>query len=434
MIKLQKSQHNKLAMCDMVKLLRTAFGRIPDSRASNTVHSLVDVLTSAFAVFALKYPSLLSFQEQTPMERHNLKQLFELEHKCSDSQMRRILDEISPDVLNPCFSACFNMLQQLKVLRSFLFRKKHLLLSVDGVHYFHSNKIKCKRCQVTHHKNGDISYQHSMLGAVLVHPQRREVFPLACQHISKQDGQSKNDCELNAAKRLLADLSQRYEKQPLVLITDALFANQPHLQEVLNKGWNFITSVKPTKHAHLFKRLETRLKIGRAKSFCLEDGPLTHYFAWANDLHLNQEGPLKVNFLYYEQRNPKTLKPLKFSWVTSFTLRKDNVYAIMRAGRSRWKIENETFNTLKNQGYHFNHNFGHGYNYLCNTLATMMMIAFLVDQMIQACSKNFRDIWQAAHAKIRLWERMRAIFSTVKLNSFDELTIRLAYLHLVKLE
>ncbi len=434
MINLQKTKQNKLAMCDMVKLLRKEFANIPDHRANNIVHKLVDILTSAFALFAFKYPSLLDFEQQTRFERHNLKQLFELEHNCSDTQMRRVLDLITPAQLNPCFTACFNKLQQLEVIKSFYFLKKQLLITVDGVHYFHSNKVNCKRCLVTKHKKGSLSYNHSMLGAVLVHPNRKEVFPMACQPIYKQDGQTKNDCELNAARRLIVDLDQRYQSQPLVLVGDALFANQPHLLQVLDNKWNFITSVKPTKHAHLFKRLEKRLELGRASTLVLEDNNITHYFAWANGLHLNQQGPLKVNFLYYEQRSSKNTEPLRFSWVTSFKLRKDNVYSIMKAGRSRWKIENETFNTLKNQGYHFKHNFGHGEDHLCNTLATIMMLAFLSDQMVQACSKNFRQVWAAAKAKIRVWEKMRAIFSTVKLNSFDELMIRLAYMYEVRLE
>ena len=40
----------------------------------------------------------------------------------------------------------------------------------------------------------------------------------------------------------------------------------------------------------------------------------------------------------------------------------------MRAGRAQCKIENETFNTLKNQGYNFQHNYGHGYQNLCSIM------------------------------------------------------------------
>jgi len=61
----------------------------------------------------------------------------------------------------------------------------------------------------------------------------------------------------------------------------------------------------------------------------------------------------------------------------------------MRAGHSRWKIENETFNTLKNLGYHFMHNFGHGKDHLSTMFAYLILMAFYVDQLIQACCHIF---------------------------------------------
>ena len=62
----------------------------------------------------------------------------------------------------------------------------------------------------------------------------------------------------------------------------------------------------------------------------------------------------------------------------------------MRAGRARWRIENETFNTLKNQGYHFEHNFGHGYQHLTTVLMHLMMLAFLMDQIQPRCGGLFQ--------------------------------------------
>ncbi len=63
----------------------------------------------------------------------------------------------------------------------------------------------------------------------------------------------------------------------------------------------------------------------------------------------------------------------------------------MRAGRARWRIENETFNTLKNQGYHFEHNYGHGNENLCSVMTMLMMLAFLIDQVQQLCCKVYQD-------------------------------------------
>ena len=99
----------------------------------------------------------------------------------------------------------------------------------------------------------------------------------------------------------------------------------------------------------------------------------------------------------------------------------------MRGGRARWKIENETFNTLKNQGYHFEHNYGHGHQHLSVVFAMVMMLAFLVDQTQQLCCALFRAVWAKLGSKRLLWERMRALFYDYRLESMRELLAALFY-------
>jgi len=122
----------------LVKELRSDFKQIPDHRAANVVHQLPDVLMSAYAIFALKYPSLLCFEQQSGLEQSNLKQLFGIDKVCSDAQMRRILDEVDPDHLQELFSRRFDLLKQTGLIADYRFLKKYLLFSVDGVHYFES--------------------------------------------------------------------------------------------------------------------------------------------------------------------------------------------------------------------------------------------------------------------------------------------------------
>jgi hypothetical protein len=99
----------------------------------------------------------------------------------------------------------------------------------------------------------------------------------------------------------------------------------------------------------------------------------------------------------------------------------------MRGGRARWRIENETFNTLKNQGYHFEHNDGHGYQQLLRVFAVLMMSAFLVDQVHQLCCPLFQAVWAKLGSKRRLWERMRALFYDYALASMGQLFETLFY-------
>ena len=117
---------------------------------------------------------------------------------------------------------------------------------------------------------------------------------------------------------------------------------------------------------------------------------------------------IQVKFIeYWEIKNDESKH---FSWITDFVITKDNVYDIMRAGRARWKIENETFNTLKNQSYNFEHNYGHGKINLSVNLALLMMLAFLVDQAQQLACSLFQAVLEKEGNKKKLWEDVRHLF------------------------
>ena len=137
-------------------------------------------------------------------------------------------------------------------------------------------------------------------------------------------------------------------------------------------------------------------------------------------------GPdLRINFIEYWEMG--ATKVQHFSWVTDLRVSPRNVYHLMRGGRARWKIENETFNTLKNQGYHFEHNYGHGTQNLSVVFAILMMLAFLVDQAQQLCCALFQAVWAKLGSKRLLWERMRSLFYTYHLHSMRELFEALFY-------
>jgi hypothetical protein len=98
--------------------------------------------------------------------------------------------------------------------------------------------------------------------------------------------------------------------------------------------------------------------------------------------------------------------------MTDFPITEQNVYALMRGARARWKVENETFNTLKTQGYHFEHNYGHGYQHLSTVLGSLMLLAFLIDQIQQLCCPQFQAALKKCKKRIRLWGRLRHWFLT----------------------
>jgi hypothetical protein len=169
-------------------------------------------------------------------------------------------------------------------------------------------------------------------------------------------------------------------------------------------------------------------RAGRVSYYDRDDAKtgLRHRFWFVSDVPLNEaNADLLVNFLECWEWDQDQVQ--HFSWVTDLRVNKGTVYQLMRGGRARWRIENETFNTLKNQGYHFEHNFGHGYQHLSVVFALLMMLAFLVDQVQQLCCPLFQAVWAKLGSKRRLWERMRALFSDYALDSMRQLFEALFY-------
>jgi hypothetical protein len=394
----------------LLKRVQKQFTKIPDTANFRSKIPLEDCLMSGLALFGLKMPSLLQFDEQLAGEkllRHNLKTLYGIEKAPCDTYLRERLDEVDPFLLRKSFNRVFAALQRQKVLERFEYYDKHYLISLDGTGCFSSHQVHCDSCCVKNHKDGSKTYYHQMLGAVLVHPDEKTVIPLAPEPILKRDGHKKNDCERNAAKRLLESLRREHPHLKMIIVEDALYANAPHINLINQLDMRYIIGVKPDDHAYLFEFVNA-VKMQEKEE--RRDGKI-HRYRWFNGAPLNDaNSDCSVNFLEYEETSAKG-KVQRFTWVTDIPLTPSTVRLVMRGGRARWKIENETFNTLKNQGYHFEHNFGHGYRNLSTVMAMLMFLAFLIDQAQETCCEFFQRALKKVKRKIRLWRKIQSLFT-----------------------
>ena len=418
---------NKLLCADgLFALMRAGFERVTSQRADNAKIWMPDALMSGFAMFSLKDPSLLAFDERRTTDS-NLRSIYGIEEVPGDTQMRTILDDVDPVEIRPVFRDVVRQLQQSKELGKFVFLGRSYLVSLDGTGYFSSKKIHCSSCmQKVNQKTGEVTYYHQLMGGVIMHPNLREVIPLMPEPILKQDGETKNDCERNAAKRFLAQLKQDYPDLTFTITEDALSPNAPHIRELEKHGFHYILGVKEGDHKYLFEQVALARQEGRTTEYERRSGGVVHRFSFVNQMPLNKSNPdVLVNFVeYWEVGKDKTQH---FSWVTDFTITKLSVFTIMRGGRARWKIENETFNTLKNQGYQFEHNFGHGKKNLSVVFVALMMLAFLVDQVQQLACELFQAVLEKKSSRRRLWEHMRALFKTIEFKSMTQLFEAMLY-------
>jgi hypothetical protein len=407
-------------------LVQNGFDNIPDHRLADTEIALTDALMSAFAMFSLKAPSLLAFDKERA--EGNLETIYGIERVPCDTHMREILDPVFPEALRPVFKRVFTQLQRGKALESMALLEGHYLLALDGTGYFSSKTIHCASCLHKVHRNGSVTYYHQMLGAALVHPDVRAVIPLMPEAIVKHDGTAKNDCERNAATRFVAKLRQDHPHLKFIVTEDSLSSNAPHIETLHDHDLRYILGVKEGDHAFLFNQVQAAEHAGRVTYYERHDraSGIRHRFRFVNDVPLNESNAdVRVNFIEYWEMGADKVQ--HFSWVTDLRVSKRNVFHLMRGGRARWKIENETFNTLKNQGYNFEHNYGHGEQHLSVVFAMLMMLAGLVEQTQQLCCALFQAVWAKLGRKRMLWERMRALFYDYAFASMRQLFEALLY-------
>jgi hypothetical protein len=424
-----------LSIPGLLAVVRKEFESIKEHRIKTISYKLTEVLMAALAMFGLKYPSLLQFDQSGSNQtlRTNLKNLYGVERVPSDTQMREILDPVAPEALRPAFRQIHRELQRQKALESYRYLGGYLM-SVDGTGQFSSTAIKCEECCSRTLRNGTEQYYHQLLAAVIVHPEQKMVLPLFPEAITRQDGENKNDCERNAAKRLLPAIRVAFPKLPFIVLEDSLAANAPHLRMLMELKMNYIIVVKETDHTYLKAEVETRMNGGRGKSLEIREGNTTRQYRYLNQVPLNQSNlDLLVNYLeYHELKEGKTT--YHCSWITNIELTANNVYQIMRAGRTRWKIENETFNTLKTQGYHLEHNYGHGKLHLATVLAMLMMLHFLIDQVQELACPLFKAARHCYYSRRQLWELMRAYCFLQVLPSWEALFKFIIYQNKLEVE
>jgi hypothetical protein len=267
-----------------------------------------------------------------------------------------------------------------------------------------------------------------MLGAAILHPDVRAVIPLMPEPIVQQDGTRKNDCERTAAKRFIAKLRHDYPHLKFILTEDSLSSNAPPIETLHAHQLHYILGVKAGDHAWLFQHVEAADHAGRVTHDTRHDRStgLVHRFRFINQVPLNaSHANVHVNVIAYWEVPGEKVQHC--SGVTDIRVSQRNVYRLMRGGRARWKIENATCKTLKNQGYHFEHTYGHGTRNLAVVFALVMRLAFLVDQPQPRCCALLQAVWAKLGSKRRLWERMRAWFSAYALASMRQLLEALFY-------
>lgn len=388
--------------------------------------SLHDALLSGFACMYFQDPSLLQFQKRMQEEQHssNLKTLFDVEMIPKETQMREITDGVDSEYLRPIFKDFYLRLQRGKHLEHYQIFPQMYYFPIDGSQFFSSKEVNCEQCLSKTHKEGSPTYSHQVLQGGIMHPDCSEVIPFMPEQIVNGDGEDKQDCEMNAAKRFVKRLRKDFPQLGLLMGGDALFAKQPIITEVLELRMHYLFAAKPDDHKYMMEWLSAYDKLNSLRF--TDDKGREHYYEWQNNIPLTgQEDTVIVNFLRctITKINEAGKEEILYrnSWVTDLLVSGENIVALVKAGRCRWKNENEVFNVMKNHGYCMERNYGHGKKHLAFNFYLLTLLAFfchqifeLTDGQYQACRKKFGS-------KRHFWEKLRAWIDILLFETWEKL-------------
>jgi hypothetical protein len=398
---------------DLIVVLREVCSSFEDKRqGSNCSYTMADIGLSAFSVFFMQSPSFLAHQKalEARRGRSNCASLFGMDKIPSDNHIRDMLDPVAPEALFGLFDHTLAALEAGGGLADFRRLGDHHLIALDGTEYHCSRKISCPQCCHRKRNDGGLEYYHQMLCGVLVAPGHNRALPLAPAFLTPQDGVQKQDCESRAARRWLAAHGPGLARLKPVYLGDDLYSRQPICAQVQSLGADFLFVAKPSSHPTLMQwlagieppSLEQRVKKGRAFQ--------TRCYRWLEGVPIRDgKDALIVNWLEIEIVNSAGKVTHKNSWVTSLPVTEDNVAELAACGRARWKIENESFNVLKTQGYNLEHNFGHGKKNLAALLATMNLLAFACHTLCDLIVKAWQKARQRIATRKRFFQDLAAI-------------------------
>jgi len=402
---------------DFLRALRAATATFPDIRKGKNKHYTVrDAALGAFAVFFTQSPSVLAYQRDMAKRQgqSNAHTLFGLTEIPCDNQIRTLLDPVPPELLGPVFDHGFTTLVETQQLAAFRSWPKRLLVVLDGTQYFSSHHISCPQCSRQTHRNGTTTYSHRMLTPVLVAPHQNKVIPLPPEFIVPQDGHAKQDCENAAAKRWRRKYAATYRPHKITILGDDLYATQPICEVRIAERLPFILVCKPDSHVTLYAALTQRTLGKDLHQFTHtihSAAGVTHAtYRYASQLPLRASADtLYVNWCELTLTDAAGTQLYHNAFMTQAPLTAKTVAPIVQAGRTRWKVENENNNTLKTQGYHLEHNFGHGTQHLAALLATFNLLAFLFHTLLDLLDTQYHQLRRTLVSRKTFFDDLRAL-------------------------
>jgi len=410
-------------------ILTDTFQQLPDPRSGqNTRYAIEDVALAAFSVFFMQCPSFLAYQRDMQRRKgyNNAQSLFGIAQIPSDPQIRNLLDPMGPEHLRAPFWMILERLMEDEAIAEGFVVDGGWLCSLDGTQYFSSTTLHCPKCTVTE-KDDNTRYAHTALIPVLGSPDRSEVVVLEPEFIVPQDGTEKQDCERRAAHRWIERNGPRFDTRQVTVLADDLHCNQPFCKRLSTHHLHFILNCKPESHKVLYEEVELLDKIDGVTT--CEDRVWTgqgyerRIYRFVEHVPLRRPPePLYVNWCELTITVEGSEDVIyRNAFATDHPVNEQTVHSLVAAGRSRWKVENEGYNVLKNRGYHLEHNYGHGQEHLSAVIVMLILLAFLCHTVLQLCDDAYQRLRAELGPRRTFFGDLRTLTRYMHFRSWDHL-------------
>lgn len=364
-------------------------------------YTIAELITGCIALFLFKETSrnAINNDRKEAQFRKNYERVFKLSLPHMDT-VDDFLCLLAVDELEHFKAAMMIHLIEQKVLHQFKLLSKYFMVAIDatGINSYTENNKEQDRVSKTS-KNGKITYHSYVLEAKLVTASGLSI-SLASEWIANDAMRNfnKQDCEMKAFQRLAIKLKKYFPRLPICIMADGLYPNDTFMTTCTNNDWQFIAMLKDdslktlqtsivdtqNKHRHEQQRQYTSAKgmnITTAKYKWISE-PLqykTHTVYWLSCKE-TQAQYCKAND---GSRQLQEEKETKFIWLTSLVPDAKTAHIIAEGGRKRWKIENEGFNTQKNNGYALGHLFSRTSSTSYKNYYQCLQVAHTINQLTE---------------------------------------------------
>ncbi len=398
---------------------------LPDYRKRKH-YVIAELITGCISMFLFKEGSrnAMNNDRKEAKFRKNYQRIFKLRLPQMDAvdDLMAILKE---EELEQLKAALVATLIEQHVFRKFKFLGKKYNITVDGTGIASYHKRHCEACLTKTSKNGKITYFHNVMEAKLVTSNGFSI-SIATEWISNE-GKSeydKQDCELNAFKRLAGKIKHYFPRLPILITADGLYPNQSFFNICLQNEWDFIVTLQDQSLKTLQEEISLLKRIAAKQTQVFHSDKTTRTtckYSYLNELEYKEFSLSWVECIEttVNIKSGKTTE-IRFVHLSNLKLNDATAVAVSDEGRLRWKIENEGFNTQKNGGYGLEHKYSRTNFNAMKNYYQCLQIAHIINQLATK-SQNIAAIFikDTKFTIHKLWERLKSFLIECEVNESE---------------